>query len=336
MCLAAAWSSMTALLEVRDLCVSYAGAAGRSSVALAGVDLRLQAGETLGILGESGSGKSTLAAALLRMLPANGRVERGGLFFCGQNLLTCDASAMEKIRGARMALIFQEPSQALHPMLRVVEQVRFVLAARTELRGRALRDKTLRVLTAVFPDETERISRSYPHQLSGGQRARALIAQAICCEPELIVADEPTASLDAVTQMEIVGLFRRLREEFGIALIWITHTPALLAGFAERVMVLYAGRVMEVGPCAEVLGAPRHPYTEALLQCLPTGLEDGFAGRKTELAVIRGETPVAVRDAGKCVFESRCSERMEVCVTGEPAMVELSGTHHVSCVKYAV
>jgi peptide/nickel transport system ATP-binding protein len=305
-------------------------------VALAGVDLCLQAGETLGVLGESGSGKSTLAAALLRMLPGNARVERGAVRFAGREILTCDARAMEKIRGARMALIFQEPSQALHPMLRMGEQVREVIAAHTGLRGAAMRERTLRVLAAVFPEETGRIAESYAHQLSGGQRARVLIAQAICCKPELIVADEPTASLDAETQMEILRLFGRLRDEFKVAVIWITHNPALLAGFAERVMVLYAGRVVEVGASAEVLFSPRHPYTQGLLRSLPPGLSDGFGRRKGGLAVIPGEAAPALMDAGRCVFEARCGERMEVCVAGEPEMVRVGGGEHlVSCVKYA-
>lgn len=325
---------MTPLLEVQNLRVSYCAPTGQSSVALAGVSLWLRAGETLGVLGESGSGKSTLAAALLRMLPPNGRVAGGTMRFAGREILMSGAREMEQIRGARLALIFQEPSQALHPTLRVGEQVRDVIAAHTNLRRSALRETTERALAAVFPSEAERIARSYPHELSGGQRARVLIAQAICCQPELIVADEPTASLDPETQQEILLLFRRLRLELKLSLIWITHNPALLAGFADRVMVLYAGRVVEVGPSEEVLFSPRHPYTQALLRCLPPQLGDGCSGRKSELAVIPGETPAAVMDAGRCVFEPRCGQRMEVCVLREPEMVRAGGEHLVSCVKY--
>jgi oligopeptide/dipeptide ABC transporter ATP-binding protein len=325
---------MTPLLEVQDLHVSYGAEREQSCVALAGVNLRLLAGETLGVLGESGSGKSTLAAALLRMLPSHGRIDRGAVRFAGRELLPCDARDMEKIRGGRMALIFQEPSLVLHPALRVAEQVRDVIAAHSSLRRGELRERTGRVLAAVFPTETERIAQSYPHQLSGGQRARVLIAQAICCEPALILADEPTASLDAETEQDILLLFRRLREEFKLSLIWITHNPALLAGFADRVMVLYAGRVVEVGPTTNVLSSPRHPYTQALLRCLPPGLSDGRSGRRTELVVIPGETPRTVLNVGRCVFEPRCSERMDVCLSGEPELVRVRGEHLVSCVKY--
>src|SRR5271156_5992441 len=262
---------MTPLLEVEDLYVSYCASNGARTIALSGVNLCLAAGETLGVLGESGSGKSTLATALLGMLPASARGEGGAV--------------------------------------RVAEQVRDVLAAHKNLSRGALREKAMHVLASVFPTETERIAQSYPHQLSGGQRARVLIAQAICCEPALIVADEPTASLDPETQLEISLLFRRLREEFHLSVIWITHNPALLAGFADRVMVLYAGRVAEIGPTAEVLLSPRHPHTQALLRCLPPAAGDVLAARKTALSVIRGEAPVSAMDADRCLFETRCDDR---------------------------
>jgi peptide/nickel transport system ATP-binding protein len=324
---------MAHLLEVQNLHVSYRAASGQQSAALAGVDVRLDAGETLGVLGESGSGKSTLAAALLRMLPAHGRVEQGTVRFEGRELLNLEADEVEKIRGARLALIFQEPSQALHPALRVAEQIRDVIAAHQKLRRAALSGKTREVLEAVFPADTERIAHAYPHELSGGQRARVLIAQAICCEPALIVADEPTASLDPETQLEILQLFRRLRQEYKLSSIWITHVPALLAGFADRVMVLYAGRVAEVGPTAQVLGSPRHPYTKALLSCLPPRLSGEQVGRKTQLPVIpEGATATALND-DRCLFEPRCGERMDICAEREPELVQLGGEHEVSCVR---
>jgi oligopeptide/dipeptide ABC transporter ATP-binding protein len=330
---------MTPLLEVEDLYVSYGASNGTRTMALGGVNLRLKAGETLGVLGESGSGKSTLATALLGMLPPNGRVDGGAVRFAGRDLLLCEARELRKIRGERMALIFQEPSRALHPALRVAEQVRDVLAAHKNVSRVALREKAMQALAAVFPSETERIAQSYPHQLSGGQRARVLIAQSICCEPAMIVADEPTASLDPETQLEILRLFRRLREEFHLSLMWITHNPALLAGFADRVMVLYAGRVAEIGPTAEVLLSPRHPYTEALLRCLPPEAGDGPARRKTALSVIRGEAPVTALDEDRCLFEPRCDERRDVCGERKPAMAQLNDGpgdgHAVSCVKYA-
>jgi oligopeptide/dipeptide ABC transporter ATP-binding protein len=303
---------------------------------LANVSFALQPGETLGILGESGSGKSTLAAALLRLLPAKGRIDRGAVYFEGQDLLRAAPRELEKIRGDRLALIFQEPSLALHPAIRVADQIGDVIAAHKSFDRRAVREQARQILAAVFPTEAERIADSYPHQLSGGQRARVLIAQAISCGPSLIVADEPTASLDAETQQEILALFRGLRQKFNLSLIWITHNPLLLEGFADRVLVLYAGRVVETGPARSVLSSPRHPYTQALLACLPPRMEEGLANHKKTLPVIPGEAlvSVAASEGCRCLFEPRCMERMVICTEREPEMIELSSTHGASCFKH--
>jgi len=303
---------------------------------LANVSFALQPGETLGVLGESGSGKSTLAAALLRLLPANGRIERGAIYFEAQDLLRATPRELEKIRGGRLALIFQEPSLALHPAIRVAEQIGDVIAAHKSFGRGAVREQARQILAAVFPNDAERIADSYPHQLSGGQRARVLIAQAISCGPSLIVADEPTASLDPETQQEILALFRTLRQKFNLSVIWITHNPLLLEGFAERVLVLYAGRVIETGPAGSVLSSPRHPYTQALLRCLPSRIEEGSASHKESLPAIPGEAlvSVAASEGCRCVFEPRCTERMLICTEREPEMVQLSSTHGASCFKH--
>ena len=324
---------MAPLLEIRDLHVSYTVRTGQVVTALAGVSFALERGETLGVLGESGSGKSTLAAALLRMLPPSGAVERGSVLFEGQQILQAEPRDLQKIRGARIALIFQEPSISLHPTMRVGEQVSNVIAAHKNLNKGNVREKTRQILATLFPTETERIANSYPHQLSGGQRARVLIAQAISCEPSLIVADEPTASLDAGTQREMLSLFRELRQKFHLTLIWITHNPSLLSGFADRVLVLYAGRVVEVGPEESVLFSPQHPYAQALLRCVPPRLGDGLAKRREKLPVISGEASGSVLDAGGCRFEPRCTERMDVCRMREPEMVRLRTAHEAACFK---
>jgi oligopeptide/dipeptide ABC transporter ATP-binding protein len=327
---------MAPLLEVRNLCVSYTARSGRKFTALAGLTFALERGETLGVLGESGSGKSTLGAALLRMLTANGRIEDGAVRFEGHDLLQTGSREMERIRGDRIALIFQEPSQALHPAIRVERQIGDVIAAHKALERGAMRTKTRQILASVFPNEVERIAKSYPHQLSGGQRARALIAQAIACGPALIVADEPTASLDPITQEETLSLFRNLRQQFKLSLLWITHNPALLAGFADRVMVLYAGRVVEIGPSERVLHSPQHPYTQALLRCLPPGLDASPETRKAKLEAISGEALAAdfQKERCRCSFEPRCDDRMEVCTKNEPEMIQLDGAHEVSCFKH--
>src|SRR6202171_3682466 len=256
---------MTPLLEVRDLHVAYRSLAGKKVPALDGVSFDLRSGETLGVLGESGSGKSTLASALLRLLPGNAEIQQGAILFEGRDLLRAEPRALERIRGARMAMIFQEPSLALHPTLRIGEQICDVLASHQASSRRDLREKTLRILEEVLLTEPARIADSYRHQLSGGQQQRVLIAQAIACGPSLIVADEPTASLDPTTQKEILSLFRTLRQKFNLSMILITHNPALLAGLADRVLVLYAGKVAGMGPTERVLVSPQHPHTRALL-----------------------------------------------------------------------
>jgi len=326
---------MTPLLEVKNLHVSYSARTGEVCPALAGVNFDLRPGEILGVLGESGSGKSTLAAALLRLLPSNAKIQQGSVLFEEKNLLQASPQDLRKIRGGRIGLIFQEPSSSLHPTLQVCQQVSDVLAAHVSLDRRALNDKIGQILSSVFPMDTERISRSYPHELSGGQRQRVLIAQAIACRPSLVVADEPTASLDPTTQQEILQLFRTLQQRLGLAMILITHNPALLASLADRILVLYAGRVAEIGPTAQVLSSPQHPYTAALLRCLPSHFAEGQSARKAKLRVIPGEPPDLSRHDAGCQFEPRCTERMEVCKWDEPSAADVGELHEVSCFKFA-
>jgi len=325
---------MTPLLEVSNLSVTYFARSGESVPAVAGIHLQVAPGEVLGVLGESGSGKSTLATALLRLLPPNGKIEQGSVLFEGQNLLEASREELRKIRGGRIGLILQEPSSSLHPTLRIGPQVADVLAAHESLDRRTLTEKTNRLLARVFPADAARIFRSYPHELSGGQRQRVLIAQAIACGPSLVVADEPTASLDPTTQLEILELFRKLREKLGLAMIFITHNPGLLAGFADRILVLYAGKVAEVGPTAEMLSSPRHPYTEALLRCLPARSEAKQGVRTSKLNVIAGDPPDLSWPARGCQFEPRCTVRMEVCKSDEPMAAAVGELHEVSCFKF--
>ncbi|MGB2591869.1 MAG: ABC transporter ATP-binding protein [Candidatus Acidiferrum sp.] len=325
---------MTPILEVRNLHVGYFARSGKICPALAGVQFDLAAGEILGVLGESGSGKSTLAASLLRLLPPNGQIEHGQVLFEGQDLLTTSPQLLREVRGGRIGLILQEPSSALHPALPVGRQVRDVLAAHKFLDRRTLKEKVLELLAAVFPSGVERIARSYPHELSGGQRQRVLIAQAIACGPSLVIADEPTASLDPTTQQEILQLFRSLQQKFNLAMILITHNPALLAGFANRVLVLYAGRVAEFGPAASVLAAPQHPYTAALLRCLPSQLAENGNVSKSKLQVIAGDPPDLSLHLQGCQFEPRCNDKMEICKSDEPQATVVSERHDVACFKF--
>jgi len=325
---------MTPLLKVQDLRVAYSDRMGELCPALAGVNFDLGPGEILGVVGESGSGKSTLAAALLRLLPSNGRIQQGTVFFEGKNLLDVSPQDLRKIRGGRIGLIFQEPSSSLHPTMQVGRQVSDVLAAHESFDRRTLNEKTNQLLATVFPVDAARISGSYPHELSGGQRQRVLIAQAIACGPSLVIADEPTASLDPTTQQEILQLFQTLRQKLGLAIILITHNPALLVGLADRLLVLYAGRIAEIGPTAPVLTAPQHPYTAALLRCLPSHFAESQGSRKARLQVIPGDPPDLSLRAQGCQFEPRCALRMEVCKSDEPKAATVGERHEVFCFKF--
>ena len=325
--------AMKPLLEVQDLHVSYRMGNGEDCRALAGINFEIQPGESLGVLGESGSGKSTLAAALLRLLPPNGEIQRGAVRFESQDLLLAGERELEKIRGGRIGLIFQEPSMALHPTIRVGRQISDVIAAHESASRRASGEKALEILKVLFSVDAQRMAGSYAHQLSGGQRQRILMAQAIACEPSLIIADEPTASLDSATQQEILALFQTLRQKIKSALMFITHNPAILANFTDRILVLYAGRVAEIGPAERVLASPHHPYTKALLRCQPRTLDQTISP-KNKLPVIPGEPPSLTRAANRCNFEPRCEDRMDVCTAAQPEEGLVGSGHAVSCFKH--
>jgi|GEM_PF-84489 len=327
-------TTMTAMLAVHDLCVSYSTGEGELHPALVGVHLELQPGEILGVLGESGSGKSTLGTALLRLLPRNACITRGAVVFEGRKLLQLTSEELRQIRGQRISIIFQEPSRALHPTMRAGQQVSRVLAAHGINRKKSLREKTRRAFDAVFPGETERFLESYPHQLSGGQRQRVLIAQAIACEPSVVIADEPTASLDPTTQSEILNVFRSLKKQLKVAMIFITHNPALLVGLADRVMVLYAGRVVEAGTVEKVLTSPAHPYTRALFQSIPPEIAESGNSRKAKLMAIPADLSQESLLPEGCCFQARCTEKMEVCSAAEPTLINLGDSQSVSCFKY--
>lgn len=312
----------------------YRSRDGGALQALSGVDFQLMPGEILGVLGESGSGKSTLATSLLHLLPERGQITRGNVLFENKDILKLSSAELQRIRGNRISLIFQEPSLALHPTMRAAEQVRHVLAAHQSLGKRLLKERTLNVIATLFPEEADRISRSYPHQLSGGQRQRVLIAQAIACHPSLIIADEPTASLDPTTQMEILGVFRSLREKLNLAMLFITHNPTLLTGFADRVLILYAGRVVEFGAAETILSSPQHPYTKALFRSIPQPFQQPENGESPRLLPILGDSLPASLPSEGCRFEPRCAERMDVCRKREPELAKIGQAQAVSCLKF--
>lgn len=323
----------SALLEIRSLSVFYSGN-GAVVPAVNEASFAIGAGETVGLIGESGCGKSTTALALGRLLPPAQCRIRGSVRFRQRDLLTLSEKEIERVRGAEIAFIFQEPALALHPLQRVGDQVADVLRVHRGWSRQRCREEAEAALSEVGLGDSERIYAAYPHQLSGGQRQRVVIALAVACRPALLVADEPTASLDATTQTEILNLFRKLRERHRIALLLITHNPSILSGLADRVLVMYAGQIVEDGPFDQVIGDPLHPYTRGFLRSLPAPPGKNPAAAKQPLPVIAGSPPDLTRLPRGCAFEPRCPVRMEVCALREPQPVTRDGSRQVRCFHY--
>lgn len=321
------------LLEVLDLSIRYLPTRGKPVNATCAVHFSVRPAEVSGVIGESGSGKSTLAAAVLRLLPANGEYLSGTVSFEGRDLLRMSQGDLRRLRGARIALISQDPASALNPVIKIGTQISEVLRAHMPLSRRERKERVLELLQEVGFDSPQRICSAYAHELSGGQRQRVVIAQAVACRPSLIIADEPTSKLDSTLQAEILALLAGLVRKNHAALILITHDPALLAGFADRVAVMYAGHVVEEGAASEILTAPAHPYTQALLRLADTERE----GRRTNAArleAISGDPPDLTETHAGCRFETRCPERMPVCANTNPQETMLNPSHCVNCFKY--
>lgn len=324
----------SALLEVCRLGVRFIARNGVNVFAVDETSFTVGAGEAVGLIGESGCGKSTTALALGRLLPPWQCQVRGSVQFRQRELLSLREKEVEKIRGAEIAFIFQEPALALHPFQRVRDQVADVLRVHRRWNRRRCREEAEAVLSEVSLGDSERIHAAYPHQLSGGQRQRVVIAMAIACKPLLLVADEPTASLDARTQAEILQLFRRLKERHGIALLLITHNPSILSGLADRLLVMYAGRIVEEGAFEQIIREPLHPYTQGLLRSLPAPPQQNSGLGKRPLPVIAGSPPDPACLSRGCSFEPRCPARMGICSTRAPEPVSNETSRQVRCFQY--
>jgi peptide/nickel transport system ATP-binding protein len=257
-------TSRASLLDVQHLSVSFGGA----TPAVDDVSFRIAAGETLGVVGESGSGKSVTAFSILRLLQAPGRITGGTVIFEGRDLLALSEAEMRAVRGARISLIFQEPMTALNPVMRVGDQIAEALTVHGRSRAEATA-RAIELLDAVKIPDAARRARDYPHQLSGGMRQRAMIAIALACHPPLVIADEPTTALDVTIQAQVLELLRELKARFNLALLLITHDFGVIAEMADRVAVMYRGRVVEEGPVRQILRAPVHDYTRTLLAAVP-------------------------------------------------------------------
>ena len=314
------------VLAVDDLTVDIAGVP-----VLRGVSLAIGAGEALGLVGESGCGKSMSALAMLGLLPRGARVNAGSVRLRGEQLLGASEDALCKVRGGSVGMIFQEPGACLDPVMRIGRQIGESLLLHRGLRGAAQQAALHKLLLEVGLSDTERVARAYPHELSGGMQQRAMIAMALAGEPVLLIADEPTTALDARIASQILDLLERLRRERGLALLLISHDLAVIGGRCDRVMVMYAGRVVESAPATRVFDAACHPYTAALIAASP-----GLAGvaPKSALRDIPGQLPPPGGADEGCAFAERCALARPACDLRAPAWTALRPDHAVRCLQY--
>jgi peptide/nickel transport system ATP-binding protein len=314
------------LLEVKKLRLAVRTDEGLAHI-LDHVELRLSRGSILGVVGESGCGKSTLAKAVLGITPQAAAIDSGEIVFEGENLLALsDGEMARRIRGRRIGFIPQDPYLALNPVFRIGTQLLSVLrwhGPRDLATERDRRSHLLRLLRRLQMPEPEAVLERYPHQFSGGQRQRLLIAGALACNPALVIADEPTTALDVTTQSEILRLLQELTAELAISLLFVTHDFGVVAQLCNDVMVMYAGQTVESGPAAQVLVSPRHPYTKALLACHPD--------RSDALTGIPGIVPSPLQSPSGCRFRPRCTDAVDICATRKPHLVVDATNHRVNC-----
>ncbi len=316
-----------AVLDVRDLRVTIRRD-GVAADAVAGISFAIEPGRVLGLVGESGCGKSLSALALLQLLPPAAQLAAGSIRFEGRELVGLDERALRDVRGAGIAMIFQEPMTALNPVMTAGAQVAEAVGAHRRIGRRETWTRAVELLAEVGIPDPEQRAGDYPHQLSGGLRQRVMIAIAIAGEPRLLVADEPTTALDVTIQAGILELLRRLRQERGMAVLLITHDLGVVAEQADEVAIMYAGRIVEHAPTAELFADPRHPYTAALLRSMPR-----LGAPADRLATIPGNVPALGRLPSGCAFRDRCPEALPQCADGVPALRPPGSVHQAACIR---
>jgi peptide/nickel transport system ATP-binding protein len=323
---------MPPLLEIKDLRTHFATAKGTVK-AVDGVDIALNAGDTLGIVGESGCGKTVLALSILRLIPVPpGRIVSGQIFFEGRDLLQVTEDEMRQVRGRDISMVFQEPMTSLNPVFKVGEQIAEGIRLHQGLDGREARQRAIDMLRLVGIPAPGIRADDYPHQMSGGMRQRVMIAMALACNPRLMLADEPTTALDVTIQAQIIDLINRLKIEKGTAVILVTHDLGVIAEAAQRVAVMYAGRIVEQGAVSALFTKPLHPYTLGLMLSIPR--MDKRRGDLDRLAVIPGSIPPLYMLPAGCSFQDRCADVMAICRERPPELTSPLLDHQVRCWKY--
>jgi peptide/nickel transport system ATP-binding protein len=319
---------MTPLVDIRDLHVRFTGE--RTVHALNGVDIALARGEVLGLLGESGSGKSVTLKAMLRMLPARRTVVTGSITVSGRDVLAMDEHDLESMRGGVVSMIFQEATLALDPVYTIGDQIAETYVRHHDATWAHGRQRALEMLDAVRIPSAKRRLDAYPHEMSGGMRQRAMIALALSCSPEVLLADEPTTALDATVQIQILLLLRELQREMGMAVIFVTHDIGVAVEISDRLAVMYGGRIVETGPLRDVMRNPSHPYTRGLLASTIHGARKG-----TRLEAIPGAPPRLDELPQGCAFAPRCPLAGADCRNQDIAVVPLTDRHAVRCLRHA-
>lgn len=321
-----------ALLSVNDLTVSFSVEGNKIKV-LDGVNFSVESGKTLGIVGESGCGKSVTALSILRLLPQpSGNIDGGTIRFDNKNLATLPADEMRSIRGNRISMIFQDPMSALNPVHRIGKQLMEVYQLHfPEFNKQQRRDKSIEILSQVGISDPEQRLKDYPHQLSGGMRQRVMIAMALACEPDVLIADEPTTALDVTIQAQILRLMRQLQKDRNMAIIFITHDLGVIAELCDDVVVMYAGRVAEKARVKDLFASPRHPYTQGLLASIPRLTDKP----KTRLNTIEGQVPSLAAMPAGCRFNNRCSFGDKQCEKSKPDIENCADDHGVACFNWS-
>ncbi|GLO67653.1 ABC transporter ATP-binding protein [Oceanobacillus kimchii] len=317
---------MEKILEVKDLHVTFTTYGG-SVQAVRGVNFYLNKGETLAIVGESGCGKSVTSNAIMRLIPnPPGKITKGNIYFKGKDLIQFREKQMRSIRGVDISMIFQDPMTALNPTLTIGTQLMEGLKEHKGISGKEAKAKAIEMMELVgIPSPEERL-KQYPHQFSGGMRQRIVIAIALICEPDLLIADEPTTALDVTIQAQILELFEKIQEKMGVSIILITHDLGVVAKIADRIAVMYAGKIIESGTKREIFYQPQHPYTKGLLNSVPR-----LDIKEDQLTPIDGTPPDLFSPPQGCPFAARCPFAMEVCDKVYPVQTELTPSHNVDC-----